>query len=131
MQIEVIRNIAGLSLFYSLIGIFLFFVYWNALYFILTRKYDRILFKKPYFNANELGVYSAWPFSLVKATAYILLITNSSISKKRFKELKEPVSESGLIWLLCHIWKVSLLIIVCMFAIGMIWGGLDMLIFDK
>lgn len=131
MQIEDIRNIALWLFFYAIGGSFVFFVYWNILYFYLTRKYDRKLFKQPFFNASELGVYSSWPFSLVRATAYILLITNSSIAKKRFKDLNEPVIEIKLVKVLCQLWKISLFIIAVMFLLGMLWGGIDMLFLSE
>jgi len=113
--------------FISIIAIFIHFIYWNILH-IYLKKHDSILFKEPYFSVNELAVYSSWPLSLVKTTAYILLLTNSGISKKRFIKLNDPISESKTIIYLCHIWKISLILIVVVFSSCMIWVGIDMLI---
>lgn len=127
MQIEDFKDIALMVFFSSGFAILVLFFYWNILYLLLTRRYDKLLFKEPFFNKNEITVYSVWPFSLVKATAYILLITNSSIAKKRFKSLDEPINESKIIMFFCYFLIYATLFFGGIFFIGMLWGAVDML----
>jgi len=128
MPLDEVRNwVFWLSLI-SIAAIFIHFIYWNILY-IYLKKYDPILFKEPYFSVNEIAVYSSWPLGLVKVAAYIFLITNSKISKKRFANLIEPISESMTIKYLCHIWEISLFSIVVVFSLSLLWVGIDILFF--
>lgn len=89
-----------------------FIVLWHILHFILSRKYDKILFKDPIFNQMELAIYSSWPLSLVRTMAYILLIAapNFFITKRRFKEISIERSNVFLQVLLCRIFLLSLLL---------------------
>lgn len=128
MQVAMIEEIALMAFFVSGFAILILFLYWNILYLLLKKKYDKLLFKEPYFNKNEIAVYSVWPFSLVKATAYILLIVDSSIAKKRFKSLEYPIDESVLLKYLCYLLIFATFVFGGIFIIGLAWGAVDMLL---
>lgn len=129
MQIDGYMTIVFWLLVISSIAIFILIVYWNILHLFLTRKYDPILFRAPYFNSSELGVYSVWPFSLVKTTGYILLITNAPFAKKRFKGLEQLiVKESLLVKFFCYLWEVWFLVFGGIFTICIILSGIDMIL---
>lgn len=132
VQIEALRDTAALIVFIALFAIFVLFLYWNILHLFLTRKYDKELFKAPYFFPGELAVCTVWPFSLLKTTAYILLITGSPLlAKRRFKDLKEPIiNETAMVKFFCYLWKVSCLIFGGIIVAGMIWGGIEMILMD-
>ena len=128
MQLDALITALANPFFVSIFAIFILFIYWNVLYWFLKKKYDPLLFREPYFNKNEIEVFNVWPFSLVKATAYILLIANFSIAKKRFKDLDNPVKESAPVKFFCHLLIVATLIFGSIFVIGFIMGLIDMLI---
>jgi len=125
MSLDEFRELFFLLALISIIAIFVHFIYWNILYLYL-RKYDPILFKEPYFSTSELSVYRSWPLSLIKATSYILLLTNSRISRKRFSALTESISESKTLIFLCHFWKILLALIIFIVTLCVIWVGIDM-----
>ena len=128
MQIDSLKDIAVWTFFISGFAILILFIYWNILYLFLTKKYDKSLFREPYFNLSELAVYNVWPLSLVKATAYVLLITNASIAKKRFQSLSEPINETATVKFFCYLLIGLTLIFGGVFVAGLIWGGVDMLL---
>ncbi len=58
-------------------------ILWHILHIVLCKKYDKILFKQPYFRETELGVYSAWPLSLMRSMGFIGLLGMPGLFKKR------------------------------------------------
>lgn len=127
MQLDALITALANSFFVSMFAILALFVYWNVLYWMLKKKYDPLLFKEPFFNKNEIEVFSVWPFSLVKATAYILLIANYSVARKRFKNFENPVNESAPVKFFCHLLIIATLIFGSIFLVGIILGLVDML----
>ena len=96
-----------------------YIVLWHILHFILCKKFDDQLFQEKYFNTNELGIYSVWPFSLVRSMGYILLVAapNFYITKRRFKDIKIERSGIGLLQLFCWLLILSGILTLVFFLI--------------
>lgn len=107
----------------SVILTFTFIVIWHVLHIMLCKKYDDLLFRKPYFRKTELEVYSSWPLGLFRSMGYILLLAVPSIAtKRRFKNVVLDRSNVHYLVLLC---KLFLLICVLdiLFILGIVIGG--------
>lgn len=80
---------------------------------ILDRHYDPLLFKTPYFTANEIAIFSSWPLSLIKTSFYIVFLAFPLYGGTRFRSSKNiPAARKS--------WKI-LSTIYCIFvAIGFV-----------
>jgi len=59
----------------------------------LSKKYDPILFKKPYFTEDEQLNYREFPLTLHKTIIYLSYFTYPFLAKKRFKNVPAPQLE--------------------------------------
>ena len=113
--------------FLTLLGAMLVFVacipVWQILHFILCPRYDKHLFKQPYFRPMEIAVLSSWPLSLFRSLAYILFVAAPSVAKWRRFVGAEPDVKNGL-WLvlLCRLFLFSLIATAAIFFPICIWG---------
>ncbi len=83
-------NLGTYVMFYVAMGAivlgFLLLILWVGLHPFLCRRFDKELFKAPWFRPNELFLYASWPFSPFRSAAYMLLLTfPAAIKKRRFK----------------------------------------------
>ena len=102
----------------------LFVVLGFSLHYILLVRLDPILFKEPYFHKKELPVFSVWPFSMIKALMYILLITWPRLAKhKRFKGVDTPLPVGKGIFISCYI-ELILLGVICVASVILVTAGL-------
>lgn len=121
---EVIGNVAVYCIWVMIPILPLFMVLGFALHYILLVRLDPILFKEPYFHKKELPVFSVWPFSMIKALMYILLVTWPKLAKcKRFKGVDRPLPIGRGIVLSCYI-ELVLLALICLAAVILITAGL-------
>ncbi len=92
--------LAGGSFVLVLILIVILAIFLHILHPILARRYDHLLFKKPWFSQAELTLYTAWPLNLIRSIQYMYLFTFPDyLKKRRFKNLdiEIPVSKTTLI----------------------------------
>ncbi len=110
----VILFVGGLLLAFSMV------VLLHILHFILPKKYDALLFKEPIFNKTELTILRIWPYSLIRTTGYILLLTvpNFYITKKRFKDITIDRSNVFLLTLFSRLY-LFIAILTVLFGIGL------------
>ena len=130
MSLATVRVIVFWLFLGAIVGEIIHFLWWNAMYLLLRKKYDPLLFREPYFTPGELVVYSAWPLSLGRATSYIKMIAGWR-RFNRFRNLDIPIVESAFVRFLCHAWINALWIIVTTLLVCTLYGGIDMLFFSE
>ncbi len=82
----------------------------HTLGYYLSKVYDPILFKQPYFSLREITVYRSWPLSLIKAATYILFTAYPwALQEKRFKGHASPYIPSVAMKMGCRLWVIFLL----------------------
>jgi len=107
----------------SIVLAFTTVVLWHILHLILCKKYDKILFREPYFRLTELTVYHSWPLSLLRSMGYILLLGVPTLAKKRrFKGITLDTSKDFFIVLTCKIFLVLGSLGILFVLILIIWG---------
>ncbi len=93
-------------------------ILWHILHFFLTRKYDKLLFKRPYFRETELGAYTIWPFSLMRTMGYILLLATPRLVKlRRFKGVHLDLSGTLIFVILSRLFLALLFIDLIFFLV--------------
>jgi len=102
-------------------------VLWLILHPILCKKYDKILFREPYFRLNfgltELAVYRSWPLSLFRSMGYILLLGIPTLAKKRrFKGVSIDTTNETFLMITCKIFLVLGSLGILFVLILIIWG---------
>lgn len=100
-------------------------VFLHILHFILTKKYDAVLFKEPIFNKTELIIMRIWPYSLMRTLGYILLLAlskNSRVAKKRFKGVEIDRSNVFLLTLFSRVFLFMLVLTLLFFLIMILWA---------
>ncbi len=76
------------AMFLGLILVFVLVVYMSAISPLFAKRLDPVLFNTRWFTISELGIYTVWPFSLMKILYYVLFITFPKFSRrKRFKDI--------------------------------------------
>ena len=116
-------NIFLVLFFGSVVLAFTTVVLWHILHLVLCKKYDKILFREPYFRLTELTVYRSWPLSLFRSMGYILLLGIPTLAKKRrFKGVSIDTTNETFLIITCKIFLTlgSLSILFVLFLI--IWG---------
>ncbi|RLA41996.1 MAG: hypothetical protein DRR42_24035 [Gammaproteobacteria bacterium] len=103
---------------------FVFGVLLIILHNILYRKFDRILFIRPYFTQTELALYAAWPIGLLRSIMYMTLILfPDHARKKRFKELSLPISVSRPLKIACAFCMLLLFLTALLGVAFFLYGG--------
>jgi len=106
--------IAGLPI--SLIALI---VMQHILGFVLSKKYDPIYFKPPYFTDGEVETYGSWPLSLLRYATYIVFTGFPKILlNRRFKGHASQYIPSVYVKLICQLWLV--LLVICIIALPII-----------
>ena len=84
------------SVILGLILVFVLIIYINIASPFFTKRFDPLLFNTRWFTVSELGIYTVWPFSLMRTFIYMGLIAAPwyVLKTKRFKgfDLKLNVS---------------------------------------
>ncbi len=80
------------------VSVILMLFIWIGLHPFVCRRFDKELFKAPWFRPNELFLYASWPFSPFRSAAYMLLLTfPAAIKKRRFKGVEIDTSGCGVL----------------------------------
>lgn len=125
MQEVAIEGVIFFSIMISGLGLCVIYgILWIVLHNILYRKFDHILFIRPYFTQTELSLYAAWPLGLLRSMMYMTLILfPDHARKKRFKELSQPLSVSWPLKIACAL-CMSLLFLTALFGVAFfLYGG--------
>ena len=111
LQSTSVSDLLFVTLVLGVPGILLVLVFLqHILGYFLAQKYDKVFFKSPYFTTGEIGVYSSWPFSLIRFATYIIHAAFPAIlHKRRFKGQESPYKPSKLIKISCQLWLVVLM----------------------
>ncbi len=121
---ELIGTIGMYSIWAMIPILPLFVVLGFVLHYILLVRLDSILFKEPYFHKQELSVFGVWPFSMIKALMYMLLIAWPQLAKyKRFKKLNRPLPVGKGIIVMCYI-ELTFLGVISLGAVTLMTTGL-------
>lgn len=83
----------------------------HVLGYLLAIKFDEHFFKPPYFTPGEVGVYSVWPFSLLRYGTYIMFTAFPwTLHIRRFKGHASPYAPGVIMKLCCQFWVFALLL---------------------
>ncbi len=87
---------------------------------LLYRRLDPILFQSPWFNEQQLVMFSAWPLSFIKTVIYMFLIAYPDYirKKKRFNKLENVPTVEPAIKIACKIYTA---LHVAFAVIGVSW----------
>ncbi len=101
----------------------------HVMHFILTRKFDSLLFKEPYFRKNELFVYTIWPFSLIRTIGYMLfLVFPDYVKRKRFKDVELNLDRGSALVFFSQLF-LFVVVVESLLVLAMIgWGLVEMVL---
>lgn len=87
----------------------------------LSKRFDLLLFKEPYFKEPELGIYDSWPLSFIKSTNYILLIAWPKLVQKRFSKLESDIHPYPLEYFGSVIYLIAIAVAVGSLGTLLLW----------
>ena len=96
LSMEPLGAIGFGSVFLGLILVFVLIVYLNVASPFFTKRFDPVLFNTRWFTISELGIYTVWPFSLMRVFIYMALIAVPwyVLKTRRFKGFDLELSVS-------------------------------------
>ncbi|MBU3068580.1 hypothetical protein KOI40_02050 [Aestuariicella sp. G3-2] len=122
MQIE---NIEALLFGYLFSGfglsIILALIIVVPLHISLCKRLDPLLFKEPYFQQSELGIYNSWPLSIIRSTSYMLLITWPKLVKKRFNKLNTDIYPNPLEYYGSFLYLIAIAVAIGSLGTLLLW----------